>query len=161
MKLAELFPPQFGSLPDDVEKNSSEWKSVSDQRDNNQNGHLTSSMESWLLTFFSLQWYDLDAPEQAPYPMKYQENLSAFQKLLLLRCFRVDRVYRAGTDYVTVTMGEKWACFYSNITVTVYSISLCTQYIERMYIQYTTVLLDDVNRRYPYLHRLKSSSEFN
>ncbi|KAF3850823.1 hypothetical protein F7725_012595 [Dissostichus mawsoni] len=80
VKLAELFPPQFGSLPDDVEKNSSEWKS----------------------------WYDLDAPEQAPYPMKYQENLSAFQKLLLLRCFRVDRVYRAGTDYVTVTMGEKY-----------------------------------------------------
>ncbi|XP_033947329.1 dynein axonemal heavy chain 10 [Pseudochaenichthys georgianus] len=80
VKLAELFPPQFGSLPDDVEKNATEWKS----------------------------WYDLDAPEQAPYPMKYQENLSAFQKLLLLRCFRVDRVYRAGTDYVTVTMGEKY-----------------------------------------------------
>lgn len=39
--------------------------------------------------------------------MKYEENLSAFQKLLLLRCFRVDRVYRAVTDYVTVTMGEK------------------------------------------------------
>lgn len=39
--------------------------------------------------------------------MKYEENLSAFQKLLLLRCFRVDRVYRAVTDYITVTMGEK------------------------------------------------------
>ncbi|XP_029296329.1 dynein heavy chain 10, axonemal [Cottoperca gobio] len=80
MKLAELFPEQFGSLPDDVEKNSTDWKS----------------------------WYDLDAPEQAPFPMKYEENLPAFQKLLLLRCFRVDRVYRAVTDYVTVTMGEKY-----------------------------------------------------
>uniref|UniRef100_UPI0037E7F8F2 dynein axonemal heavy chain 10 n=1 Tax=Semicossyphus pulcher TaxID=241346 RepID=UPI0037E7F8F2 len=80
VKLAELFPEQFGSLPDDVEKNSTDWKS----------------------------WYDLDGPEQAPFPMKYEENLSAFQKLLLLRCFRVDRVYRAVTDYVTVTMGEKY-----------------------------------------------------
>ncbi|XP_063753564.1 dynein axonemal heavy chain 10 [Eleginops maclovinus] len=80
VKLAELFPQQFGSLPEDVEKNSTDWKS----------------------------WYDLDGPEQAPFPMKYEESLSAFQKLLLLRCFRVDRVYRAGTDYVTVTMGEKY-----------------------------------------------------
>ncbi|XP_044053526.1 dynein axonemal heavy chain 10 isoform X1 [Siniperca chuatsi] len=80
VKLAELFPEQFSSLPDDVEKNSTDWKS----------------------------WYDLDGPEQAPFPMKYEENLSAFQKLLLLRCFRVDRVYRAVTDYVTVTMGEKY-----------------------------------------------------
>ncbi|XP_071339029.1 dynein axonemal heavy chain 10 [Trachinotus anak] len=80
VKLAELFPEQFGSLPDDVEKNSTDWKS----------------------------WYDLDGPEQAPFPMKYEENLSAFQRLLLLRCFRVDRVYRAVTDYVTVTMGEKY-----------------------------------------------------
>uniref|UniRef100_A0A4W6G9Y8 Dynein axonemal heavy chain 10 n=1 Tax=Lates calcarifer TaxID=8187 RepID=A0A4W6G9Y8_LATCA len=80
VKLAELFPEQFGSLPDDVEKNSTDWKS----------------------------WYDLDGPEQASFPMKYDENLSAFQKLLLLRCFRVDRVYRAVTDYVTVTMGERY-----------------------------------------------------
>lgn len=42
--------------------------------------------------------------------MKYGENLSAFQKLLLLRCFRIDRVYRAVTDYITVTMGERWGC---------------------------------------------------
>uniref|UniRef100_A0A8D3BG74 AAA+ ATPase domain-containing protein n=1 Tax=Scophthalmus maximus TaxID=52904 RepID=A0A8D3BG74_SCOMX len=80
VKLSELFPEEFDSLPDDVEKNSSEWKS----------------------------WYDLDGPEQAPFPMKYKENLSAFQKLLFLRCFRVDRVYRAVTDYITVTMGEKY-----------------------------------------------------
>ncbi|MEQ2161926.1 hypothetical protein GOODEAATRI_014749, partial [Goodea atripinnis] len=46
--------------------------------------------------------------EQAPFPMKYKENLSAFQNLLLLRCFRLDRVFRGVTDYVTVTMGEKY-----------------------------------------------------
>ncbi|TNN52942.1 Dynein heavy chain 10, axonemal [Liparis tanakae] len=80
VKLGELFPEHFGSLSDDVEKHSSDWKS----------------------------WYDLDGPEQAQFPMKYEENLSAFQKLLLLRCFRVDRIYRAVTDYITVTMGEKY-----------------------------------------------------
>ncbi|XP_077418138.1 dynein axonemal heavy chain 10-like isoform X2 [Vanacampus margaritifer] len=80
VKLAELFPGQFDSLPDSVCRNSAEWQS----------------------------WYDLDAPEQAPMPMKYDERLTDFQKLLLLRCFRVDRVYRAITDYVTVTMGERY-----------------------------------------------------
>uniref|UniRef100_A0A8C7PKH0 AAA+ ATPase domain-containing protein n=1 Tax=Oncorhynchus mykiss TaxID=8022 RepID=A0A8C7PKH0_ONCMY len=80
IRLAELFPAEFGSLPDDVEKNLPEWKT----------------------------WYDLDGPEQAPFPMKYKDNLTAFQKLLLLRCFRLDRVYRAVTDYVTITMGEKY-----------------------------------------------------
>lgn len=55
----------------------------------------------------SHQWYDLDGPEQAPFPMKYAEILTPFQKLLLLRCFRVDRVYRAVTDYITVAMDEK------------------------------------------------------
>ncbi|XP_043967273.1 dynein axonemal heavy chain 10 [Gambusia affinis] len=80
VKLSELFPDQFDSLTDDIESNSTEWKS----------------------------WYDLDAPEQAPFPMKYKKNLSAFQKLLLLRCFRVDRVFRGVTDYVTAIMGEKY-----------------------------------------------------
>lgn len=55
----------------------------------------------------SHQWYDLDGPEQVPFPMKYAETLSLFQKLLLLRCFRVDRVYRAVTDYISVTVDEK------------------------------------------------------
>uniref|UniRef100_A0A3B4BKR2 Uncharacterized protein n=1 Tax=Periophthalmus magnuspinnatus TaxID=409849 RepID=A0A3B4BKR2_9GOBI len=57
-------------------------------------------------TYVFFQWYDLDVPEQATFPGSYQENLSMFQKLLLLRCFRVDRVYRAVTNYVTVIMGE-------------------------------------------------------
>ncbi|XP_077600352.1 dynein axonemal heavy chain 10-like [Stigmatopora nigra] len=80
VKLSELFPSQFESLPDEVNRNSAEWQS----------------------------WYDLDAPEQAPLPMRYDDKLTDFQKLLLLRCFRVDRVYRAITDYVTVTMGERY-----------------------------------------------------
>nr|XP_057927446.1 dynein axonemal heavy chain 10-like isoform X3 [Doryrhamphus excisus] len=80
VKLSELFPEQFGSLPDEVSRNSAAWQS----------------------------WYDLDAPEQSALPMKYDEKLTDFQKLLLLRCFRVDRVYRAITDYVTITMSERY-----------------------------------------------------
>ncbi|XP_073442216.1 dynein axonemal heavy chain 10 [Dendrobates tinctorius] len=80
MRLSEQFSSLFGSLPDDVERHESEWKA----------------------------WYDLDTPEQYPSPLSYKDKLSTFQKLLLLRCFRVDRVYRAVTDYVTVTMGEKY-----------------------------------------------------
>lgn len=52
------------------------------------------------------QWCDLDSLEQFPFPLGYN-NVTPFQKLLILRCFRVDRVYRAVTDYVTETMGEK------------------------------------------------------
>ncbi|NWI34931.1 DYH10 protein, partial [Sula dactylatra] len=78
--LSELFPEKFESLPDDVEKNPDVWKN----------------------------WYDTDALEQMPFPMQYQNNLTNFQKLLLLRCFRVDRLYRAVMDYVTLTMSEKY-----------------------------------------------------
>ncbi|OXB64089.1 hypothetical protein ASZ78_002019 [Callipepla squamata] len=80
IRLSKLFPEQFESLPDDVEKNPDVWKN----------------------------WYDTDALEQMPFPMQYQNSLTNFQKLLLLRCFRVDRVYRAVTDYVARTMGEKY-----------------------------------------------------
>ncbi|GAB0196984.1 dynein axonemal heavy chain 10 [Grus japonensis] len=80
IRLSELFPEKFESLPDDVEKNPDVWKN----------------------------WYDTDALEQMPFPMQYQNDLTNFQKLLLLRCFRVDRLYRAVTDYVTLTMSEKY-----------------------------------------------------
>ncbi|XP_039735198.1 dynein axonemal heavy chain 10 [Pteropus medius] len=78
--LSEMFPDNFKHLPDDVEKHLSVWQ----------------------------EWYDLDSLEQSPFPLGYDDNITPFQKLLILRCFRVDRVYRAVTDYVTVTMGEKY-----------------------------------------------------
>ncbi|KAF4798840.1 Dynein-1-alpha heavy chain, flagellar inner arm I1 complex [Turdus rufiventris] len=80
IRLSELFPEKFESLPDDVEENPDVWKN----------------------------WFDTDALEQIPLPMPYEGNVTDFQKLLLLRCFRVDRMYRAVTDYVTVTMGETY-----------------------------------------------------
>ncbi|KAI4536193.1 hypothetical protein MG293_013585 [Ovis ammon polii] len=80
MLLSEIFPDNFGNLPADVEKHLTVWQ----------------------------EWYDLDSLEQFPFPLGYDINITPFQKLLILRCFRVDRVYRAVTDYVTVTMGEKY-----------------------------------------------------
>ncbi|XP_071826175.1 dynein axonemal heavy chain 10-like isoform X2 [Apostichopus japonicus] len=79
MKLQEL-ADVFSSLPDDIDRNEKDWK----------------------------KWFDLDNPEQSKFPMKYKDSLNDFQRLLLLRCFRVDRVYRAVTDYVTSRMGEKY-----------------------------------------------------
>ncbi|XP_044777260.1 dynein axonemal heavy chain 10 isoform X1 [Neomonachus schauinslandi] len=79
MLLSEMFSDNFGNLPDDVEKHVAVWQ----------------------------EWYDLDSLEQFPFPLGY-DNITPFQKLLILRCFRVDRVYRAVTNYVTETMGEKY-----------------------------------------------------
>lgn len=105
VKLAELFPELFSSLPDDVERNASEWKSVSHSGGKN---HIsTTVLSEFNPRSLSHQWYDLDGPEQVPFPMKYADTLTPFQKLLLLRCFRVDRVYRAVTDYITIAMNEK------------------------------------------------------
>lgn len=58
--------------------------------------------------FVSLQWFDLDAPESSPFPGKYKNGLTDLQGLMMLRCFRVDRVYRAITNYVTGRMGEQY-----------------------------------------------------
>uniref|UniRef100_A0A673VC35 Dynein axonemal heavy chain 10 n=1 Tax=Suricata suricatta TaxID=37032 RepID=A0A673VC35_SURSU len=80
MLLSEMFSDSFGNLPDDVEKHPAVWQ----------------------------EWYDLDSLEQFPFPLGYGDSITPFQKLLILRCFRVDRVYRAVTDYVTLTMGEKY-----------------------------------------------------
>ena len=58
--------------------------------------------------FIYLQWYDHDTPESQPFPLKYDASLVGFERLTLLRCFRVDRIYRAITEYVTKCMGEKY-----------------------------------------------------
>ncbi|XP_069789574.1 dynein axonemal heavy chain 10 isoform X2 [Narcine bancroftii] len=78
--LTDTFPELFATLPDDLQLNKEVWQN----------------------------WYDLDAPEQVEFPLHYKDTLNSFQKLLLLRCFRVDRVYRAVMDYIAVTTGEKF-----------------------------------------------------
>ncbi|CAF4691617.1 unnamed protein product, partial [Rotaria sp. Silwood1] len=72
---------QFATLLDDIEHNEHAWK----------------------------KWFDSDSPEQEEhFPMDYGQRCTAFQNLMLLRCFRVDRIYLAITQYVTKIMGDQF-----------------------------------------------------
>ncbi|KAK2587900.1 hypothetical protein KPH14_003996 [Odynerus spinipes] len=80
LKLAKDFPESFGDLPDDVTDNPNNWKN----------------------------WFDMDDPESQEFPSDYSTTLKPFEKLMLIRCFRVDRVYRAVINYITEIMGEEY-----------------------------------------------------
>ncbi|KAF5404253.1 Dynein axonemal heavy chain 10 [Paragonimus heterotremus] len=80
VRLIELFPDMYGSLSEDIRCNHVKWKT----------------------------WYSKDTPESSPLPGVYQAKLNGFQRLCLLRCFRVDRIYRAITLYVIQVMGESF-----------------------------------------------------
>jgi dynein heavy chain len=54
------------------------------------------------------QYYEMEAPEAAPLPMGYSEKLSKFERLLVLRCLRPDRVTLGITDFVVSVMGERY-----------------------------------------------------
>ncbi|XP_043489632.1 dynein axonemal heavy chain 10 [Polistes fuscatus] len=80
LKLANDFPETFASLPDNITENMDHWKN----------------------------WYDMDDPESQKFPSNYSAVLKPFEKLMLIRCFRVDRVYRAVINYITEIMGEEY-----------------------------------------------------
>ncbi|XP_051175007.1 dynein axonemal heavy chain 10 [Leptopilina boulardi] len=80
LKLANDFPRQFSELPIQLQDHGIEWK----------------------------KWYDSDTPESEELPCDYSIKLSSFEKLLLIRCFRVDRVYRAVVNYISERMGEEY-----------------------------------------------------
>jgi len=40
-------------------------------------------------------WYELETPETSPFPLGFNDRLNSFERLLLTRCFRPDRVYNA------------------------------------------------------------------
>ncbi|XP_017847923.1 dynein heavy chain 10, axonemal [Drosophila busckii] len=78
LKLSLDFPDSFGSLPDHFGVNLNEWK----------------------------EWFDLENPEEVACPGGYNIKCNAFQKLLFLRCFRVDRIFRCINQYIVDTMDE-------------------------------------------------------
>ncbi|XP_072375297.1 dynein axonemal heavy chain 10-like, partial [Diabrotica undecimpunctata] len=80
VKLSSDFPDSFWELPSEIEKFMEQWHT----------------------------WYDHDSPEDEEFPCKYREKLPHFHILMLLRCFRVDRVYRAVGNYITNIMGEEF-----------------------------------------------------
>ncbi|GFO07646.1 dynein heavy chain 10, axonemal [Plakobranchus ocellatus] len=67
VRLAAEFPDCFGSLLTEIDNNHDVWK----------------------------EWFDDDMPESQPFPMGYDERMSSFQKLMLLR-------------YVSTIMGERY-----------------------------------------------------
>ena len=71
---------QFASLPADIRAAEAEWRA----------------------------WYDLEAPESQPMPQGYSDRLTKMEMMLVLRCFRVDRIYVAITKYVIGAMGERY-----------------------------------------------------
>ncbi|KZC13452.1 Dynein heavy chain 10, axonemal [Dufourea novaeangliae] len=80
LKLSKDFPETFGLLPSELEEYDEEWE----------------------------KWYDLDAPESVEFPLDYSTKLKPFEKLMLIRCFRVDRVYRGIVNYISEIMGEQY-----------------------------------------------------
>lgn len=59
---------------------------------------LETNLELWK------DWYDLERPEDAALPNSYDSKLNAFQQLLVLRCFRPDRVYSAMKNFIISEM---------------------------------------------------------
>ncbi|KAK3777975.1 hypothetical protein RRG08_038771 [Elysia crispata] len=80
VRLASDFPDCFGNLLKEIGEAHDEWKN----------------------------WFDHDMPESQPFPKNYDQRMTSFQKLMLLRCFRVDRIYRAIMEYVSAVMGERY-----------------------------------------------------
>lgn len=53
-------------------------------------------------------WYDLECPEEHPMPLGYSDKLTTFQKLLVLRCLRADRVFSAVKHFVIEAMADDY-----------------------------------------------------
>nr|AML30863.1 axonemal inner arm dynein heavy chain 7 [Marsilea vestita] len=72
--------PQFAALGEHFENNEAEWR----------------------------DWYEYEKPEEIPLPGGFNEKLKTLEQLLVLRCFRIDRITVALTRYVMENMGEKF-----------------------------------------------------
>jgi len=80
VKLTKDFPKVFSNLEDHVKNNITDW----------------------------LNWYDLDTPESSDPPDAFNNLPNPFYKLMLLRCFRVDRIYQAISNYIALVMGNMY-----------------------------------------------------
>lgn len=80
VKLSKEFPDLFANLENHVKNNMDDWR----------------------------KWYDLDMPESSDPPYPYSKFRKPFDKLILLRCFRVDRTYQAISNYIELLMGKTY-----------------------------------------------------
>ena len=63
---------------------------------------IASNIDQWK------DWYDLERPEESELPCDYSKNSTELQKLLVLRCFRPDRVYNAVKNFVIDAMKDDY-----------------------------------------------------
>lgn len=80
LRLSLDFPQAFHEIPSHFRTHISEWR----------------------------DWYDCEAPESVDCPGNFTSNMSSFQRMMLLRCFRADRVFCAINAYVIEIMGEEY-----------------------------------------------------
>ncbi|CAF4501350.1 unnamed protein product, partial [Didymodactylos carnosus] len=55
-----------------------------------------------------IQWIEHETPEKIDIPKSFNQTLNDFEKLMLLRCFRVDRIILAVNNYIIKIMGGKY-----------------------------------------------------
>lgn len=80
IKLSKHFPEVFSKLEDHIKNYITDWQ----------------------------EWYDLEMPESHNPPYPYSDLRKPFNKLMLLRCFRVDRTYQAISNYIESVMGKMY-----------------------------------------------------
>lgn len=80
VKLSKDFPEVFSKLVDHIKSNTTNWQ----------------------------EWYNLNIPESYDPPYPYSDLRKPFNKLMLLRCFRVDRTYQAISNYIELIMGKTY-----------------------------------------------------
>ena len=78
--LAERFPERFHALLASIRDDDLPWK----------------------------QWLEHEQTENQPLPEPFQATLNEFERLMLLRCFRPNRIIFAMNHYVATAMGEKY-----------------------------------------------------
>lgn len=64
--------------------------------------HFSTHLAEWR------DWYDLESPEVVECPGNFTARMTSFHRMMLLRCFRTDRVYCAINLYVIEVMGEEF-----------------------------------------------------
>ena len=54
------------------------------------------------------QWFRSEKPETSPLPGNTESKLTSFQKLCVLRVFRIDRILYAFNDFISGTIGQEY-----------------------------------------------------
>ncbi|ETO20102.1 hypothetical protein RFI_17117 [Reticulomyxa filosa] len=54
------------------------------------------------------EWYDFEKPEEKELPLNYSKKLTKLQELLVLRCFRRDRVYNGVRNFIVHIMKDDY-----------------------------------------------------